>query len=797
MSDLQPSAEVVRPESGRAPGRRPKNPFSGSLQTRLLLLLLVFSILPAILLGGSIAFISAQNTRQQVENSLNAVVTLKEAQVEEWLNQIISSMQAEIDRDQESRRFPSLLRLEPGSAMFTSIYSEQLRIFNSAITSRQLFEEIFMLNPEGIVVVSTRPVQVGRNYAARDFFRDGRLQATIQSPSYDVTLGQDTIIVSMPIFDTNGQVIGVMAGRAGIQTLNRLMLERTGIGLTGETYLVARNFTLLTQARQPGFPVGEAYARTVGATAALQEEVAGSGLYTNYAGEAVIGAFRYIPYLDIALLAEQGQAEAFQAANLATNITIAAIILAVVVAIFAAFLAASSVTQPLSQLTAAAQTIASGNIGSEAEAPLQIYSQRSDEIGFLAASFQTMTIQLRQLIQSLESRIEERTQALEKRGDQLMAAAEVARSVTTILDTRQLLQQVVDLIQQRFELYYVGLFLNDEADEWAVLTAGTGQAGQAMLARQHRLRIARAGDESATSMIGWAIANAQPRIALEAGQDAVRLASAELPNTRSEAAIPLRSRGQVLGAISIQSRQSGAFDNPSLAVFQTMADQVGAAIDNARLFDESQRALEALQQAYGQLNRQAWLERLSGQPLRIRKDQRRSSLSRIQQQLPTSAASPESSQPERDEENIVQIPIQARGQVIGHLDVKKHAAPLNPGQVTLLKNIVEQLGLSLDSARLFEETQMQAERQRLVGEIAAQMRSTLDIDHVLQTAARQIQNALNLAEVEVRLVDPSQHDGGDGFERTPSNGDATSENLPPAKSNEQTTSQTPIQETSK
>ena len=88
--------------------------------------------------------------------------------------------------------------------------------------------------------------------------------------------------------------------------------------------------------------------------------------------------------------------------------------------------------------------------------------------------------------------------------------------------------------------------LVDENREFAVLRAGTGEAGKSMLARQHAIRIGE-------GMIGWAVANARPRVAQEAGDDAVRLATKELPETRSEAAIPLQARGQVIGAISVQS----------------------------------------------------------------------------------------------------------------------------------------------------------------------------------------------------------------------------------------------------
>ena len=198
----------------------------------------------------------------------------------------------------------------------------------------------------------------------------------------------------------------------------------------------------------------------------------------------------------------------------------------------------------------------------------------------------------------------DRTQELEQRSSYLVAAAEVGRTAASILEADALVQQVVELIRKDFGLYYVGLFQVDDSGEWAELRAGTGEAGWTMLARGHRLHIG--GD----SMIGWSITNRQPRIALEAGEDAVRLATPELPETRSEAALPLQSRGRVMGALSVQHTRPGAFDEDTIVVLQTMADQVAVALDNARLFAGRQEALEAVQRAYGEVSSEAWHEML-------------------------------------------------------------------------------------------------------------------------------------------------------------------------------------------
>lgn len=184
---------------------------------------------------------------------------------------------------------------------------------------------------------------------------------------------------------------------------------------------------------------------------------------------------------------------------------------------------------------------------------------------------------------------------LERRALQLETAAEVSRAASSILDPDNLMQQVVDLVCERFGLYYVGLFLVDDASQltgepnrWAVLRAGTGKSGRIQLQQGHKLKVG--GD----SMIGWCVANAQVRISQDVAKEGTRFANPLLPETRSEVALPLISRGQVIGAMTIQSAEHGAFVPEDISVLQTMADQLANAIQNARFLEQTQTRADAL-----------------------------------------------------------------------------------------------------------------------------------------------------------------------------------------------------------
>jgi len=172
--------------------------------------------------------------------------------------------------------------------------------------------------------------------------------------------------------------------------------------------------------------------------------------------------------------------------------------------------------------------------------------------------------------------------SLEKRNTQLRTATQVSKFANTILNPSTLIEQSVSLIRDRFGFNYVGLFLVDDEGDYAVLWAGTGEAGREMKQNNYRLPLIE------TSMIGWSIKNVKPRISLDVGQDAIRFNNPLLPDTRSEMALPLISRQRCIGALSVQSTEAEAFSEADIDILQAMAEQIATAIENARLYETAQ-----------------------------------------------------------------------------------------------------------------------------------------------------------------------------------------------------------------
>jgi DNA-binding LacI/PurR family transcriptional regulator/anti-anti-sigma regulatory factor/putative methionine-R-sulfoxide reductase with GAF domain len=199
---------------------------------------------------------------------------------------------------------------------------------------------------------------------------------------------------------------------------------------------------------------------------------------------------------------------------------------------------------------------------------------------------------------------------LDIRRAQMLAAAEISRVVTSMLDLQALIQNVVELVQERFDLYHVGLFLVE--GDWAVLRAATGEAGPRMLEQKHGLQMD--GD----SMIGRCITEQRACIALDVGQDAVQFDNPLLPATRSELALPLLGREDVIGALSIQSVREEAFGEEDVAVFQTIVDQLTNAIENARLYAKIQDAYAEVEQQVAE--RTAELKREQEESARLQQE---------------------------------------------------------------------------------------------------------------------------------------------------------------------------------
>jgi len=340
---------------------------------------------------------------------------------------------------------------------------------------------------------------------------------------------------------------------------------------------------------------------------------------------------------------------------------------------------------------------------------------------------------------------------VQRRAIQLQTAAEVSRTIGAILDPAELIQQVVELVRERFDLYYAGLFLVEE--DWAVLRAGTGEAGRTMLEDRHKLKIA---DDS---MVGWCIAHREARIASDVAEEHIRFGNPLLPETRSELALPLISRGDVIGALTIQSVHKGAFSAEDVTVLQTLADQLAGVLENARLFESTQAALREMEATQRRYQQRAWSEYAQIAPVTSYETHRPDRAPLGDEILPEIQTALERSEPTvlhkpgAGAGAALVAPITQRGAAIGALGVhlEDTRRELTEDELALVQVVAERVGLVAESLRLLDETQRSAAQERLVGEVTSRIRETLDMNAILRTAVRELGEALPGSKVQVRL----------------------------------------------
>ncbi|MEJ5309525.1 MAG: GAF domain-containing protein [Anaerolineae bacterium] len=365
----------------------------------------------------------------------------------------------------------------------------------------------------------------------------------------------------------------------------------------------------------------------------------------------------------------------------------------------------------------------------------------------------TYAAELEQQRVGLEATVEERTRELARRTRYLEVTAAIAREATSELDLNTLMSNAVNSISRQFGFYHTALFLIDPTGEWAELQAASSEGGRKMLARGHRLRVGQEG------MVGYVARRGQSRIALDTEQDRVFFGNPDLPLTRSEATMPLRTRGQVIGVLDVQSSEPEAFTLEDVGVLQSLADQIATAINNARLFRQIEESAQAERRAFSGLSAQAWADLLSLQTDLGFVSNRQAILPAGDTWTPQMQTALTQGQMVTDASNVaLAIPIKVRDRVIGVIDGRKPAGSGQwmPEEIAMMQALAEQSALALESARLYQDTQRRAARERLISDVTGRIRETLDVEVVLKTAADEIRQALQLERLVVRLGEPGE-----------------------------------------
>jgi GAF domain-containing protein len=363
------------------------------------------------------------------------------------------------------------------------------------------------------------------------------------------------------------------------------------------------------------------------------------------------------------------------------------------------------------------------------------------EVGILVDSFNGMLETLRTNEERLRDqavRLDQQNEQLQsalkqqdKRAKQFEAIAQVARATTTNENLETLLPRLTTLISEKFGFYHAGIFLLDKDRTYAVLRAANSEGGKRMLTRQHKLRVGQTG------MVGYVSAVGKPRIALDVGDDAVYFDNPDLPNTRSEMALPLRIGDEVIETLS------------------TLADQVAVAIQNSRTFERMQELLEAAQQATASALRDAWRVLQSEETrigYRASGEETRNLNRPVMSAVTNKVIKEKKTLTENGRNAILAVPIRLRDEVIGVMDIRTPAEhEWNEDEVDIAEAVADRLSLALETSLLLKSTQRRAEIERVTADISGKITATTQFDSILRTAAEELSRVLGGSEVVVQL----------------------------------------------
>lgn len=641
----------------------------GSIRVRLIISYISLALLPVMAVGLIISFINVQRAQTQIFAQLDATASQKENEILTWVEQLQRTLAISLT-NRDANTVGQILQGTDNDAASVAQIEQTLQ---NVTVQTGLFEEIFVLDLQGQVVISTDATQVGKIQINQLYFREGVNAPFFQPPLFTPSLGTVSMVVSRPLYNSQQNQIGVIAGRVDLEQLTQITSQFMGLGENSELYLVGLNNGVITRPRLAETE-GAIFARSDGAVAAVNRREQGQGIYENYQGVQVVGVYKWMPAVQMALLAEQELDEAFAPIRSAVLTSVIAIVVTVFLALLVALYMARTIATPVVQLAGAAQVVAGGNLAERVEL------ERDDEIGLLASAFNSMTEQLQRLIGGLEERVAEQTR-------DLTLAAEVGQRISTERNLDSLLTAAAQLIKDRFDLYHAQIYLTNSTEQLLILRASTGEAGRELLRRGHRLTV------GPGSINGAAAANRQPVIVANTQQDPTFRPNPLLPDTRSEMAVPLLAGNRVVGVLDLQSTQAEALSEANLSAFQTLAGQLAVAIENASLFTEVETARTTLEEQGRRLTRTSWDSYLDA----ITRQER--VVATYQTETPTIS-------PAGETVPHLVVPVQLAGEPIGFVElISQSAQEWQSDKLAIIQEVANQVAQQVENLRLFAQTE--------------------------------------------------------------------------------------------
>lgn len=358
---------------------------------------------------------------------------------------------------------------------------------------------------------------------------------------------------------------------------------------------------------------------------------------------------------------------------------------------------------------------------------------------------------------NLEKHIEERTieiqnvvRQAEDRAGRLQNITDISQEISSSINLgmKEMLERITRVISEKLGYYHVGIFLLDEKRDYAILQAANSKGGQQMLARRHQLKVGGAG------IVGYVSQSGRSRIALNTGADAVFFNNPDLPETRSEISLPLKSGNSVIGVLDVQSTEPSAFDEEDLNTLGTLANLLAIAIRNLQALQNGGSALAthghgARISSFRKAKQSGYSYRPEGiTTANIQVDnepllKRALTTGEVTVLYQTSLTSPAT----------IVVPVKLRDQVIGllHIESAESNRKWTEDEIALVQSISDRAAFALENARLFEDATRRAEQEETIVRVTTKIGASTDIDRILQTTIQEIGQALGISRSFIQI----------------------------------------------
>jgi len=707
---------------------------SRSLTVTLAIAFFVLSAVVLFISGGLQLFSSFRTQQTSISQKQKLIAQEASKTVSNFIERQFSVLETAIDisnpvsnSSQELETvLESLLGLQPAFRQLILLNSQDNQLADSSRLAQSSSGKIFSQLTEG----SLAQIHQGQKYI---------------SPIYiDDATSEPLVVMALPVTDIFGDFQGTLAVEVNLKFMWELV-DQLEVGETGYAYVVDNTGNLIAFSDTGRVLRGENVQHILEVSEFVANQ-SGSGditpgaeTYTGLLGTTVVGTYAPLGTPEWAVVTELPWREAYQDV-IAQGIWAFVIMfgIAILAGLLGIFLA-RRLSAPLIELSSVATEVSRGNLAIKAKAA------GPAEIAQVASTFNVMTSRLQELVGSLEQRVEERTAELDSvnqqvahRAEQFESIAQVSRVISSIQNQEELLKRITRMISQLFGFYHVGIFLLDDDNRYAVLRAANSEGGQRMLARGHRLAVGQTG------IVGHVTLTGTPRIALDTGTDAVYFDNPDLPDTHSEMALPLKIGSQVVGALDVQSTEPNAFSQEDINIISTLADQVSAALENARLHEQSQEALLKAESAYRQMTGEAWtnihrfspivgyhFDGIKAKPLNV----------------------PTNGKQDEGQSDAFSVPVQLRGESIGNLRINPTSEnhKWTEDEIAIIQATAERVALAVENARLVSESQKRASKEQVIGEASSKISSAINLDNILQTALREMGHILPGAEISIQV----------------------------------------------